>query len=106
MERSLEEQMRYDRAKKRVKAIKGFFIHLTAYVLVNTFLLTLNWVDLKPGEDFFTFRTFNTAFFWGFGLMFHAFGVFGSQIFLGNNWEERKIKEMMSHEDRESKKWE
>ncbi|KAF2516847.1 2TM domain-containing protein [Flavobacterium salilacus subsp. salilacus] len=106
MERPLEEQMRYDRAKKRVKAIKGFFMHLTAYILVNAFLLVLIWAGLKQGEAFFTFGHFSTAFFWGFGLLFHALGVFGANMFLGNNWEERKIKEMMQQEHDKSQKWE
>lgn len=98
MENSFEEQMRYERARKKVKAIRGYFIHLFAYLVVNGFLITLKWVDLQPGQDFLTFSTFGTAFFWGIGLAFHTFGVFGASLFLGNNWEERKMKEFMDEE--------
>ena len=107
MENSLEEQMRYDRAKKKVRSIKGFYMHLLAYILVNLFIIVSRWMNLKPEEDYFNFSIFSTAFFWGFGLLFHAMGVFGTSIFLGSNWEERKIKEMMGQEEeKKTQKWE
>lgn len=100
------ELLQYERARKRVRAIRGFYTHLFAYILVNIFLLVLKWTDLKPDENFFTFSTFATAFFWGFGLAYHAFNVFGISKFFSKNWEERKIKEFMEYESRDAKKWE
>ena len=93
-----KEQQRFERASKRVKSISAFYRHLMVYVLVNLFLISLKYFKLEPGENFFEFDTFNTAFFWGIGLAFHALGVFGSSIFLGENWEERKVKELMDKE--------
>jgi len=37
----------------------------------------------------------STAFFWGIGLAFHAYGVFGKHLLFSKDWEERKIKEFM-----------
>jgi hypothetical protein len=37
-----EEQQRYERARKRVEALKGFYIHATAFVLVNIALFAIN----------------------------------------------------------------
>ena len=98
------ERQKFEKAKKRVQAISGFYKHLAAYVSVNLFLLILNATTLEAGENFFVFSTFSTAVFWGIGLMFHAMGVFGKNIFLGNDWEEKKIKEIMDKE--KSSKWE
>ena len=98
------ERQKFEKAKKRVQAISGFYKHLAAYVSVNLFLLILNATTLEAGENFFVFSTFSTAVFWGIGLMFHAMGVFGKNIFLGNDWEEKKIKEIMEKE--KSSKWE
>ena len=98
------ERQKFEKAKKRVQAISGFYKHLAAYVFVNLFLLILNATTLEAGENFFVFSTFSTAVFWGIGLMFHAMGVFGKNIFLGNDWEEKKIKEIMEKE--KSSKWE
>lgn len=101
--KSVEEQ-KYDRAAKRVKAVGGFYKHLIVYVLVNVFLMVINYVNLEPNEKFWSFGTFSTAFFWGFGLAFHALGVFGTNVFLSKDWEERKIKEIMDKQ--KSQKWE
>lgn len=105
MERSFEEMQRLEKARKKVQAIMGFYKHLAAYIIVNLFLIAMKWFGLEPGEEFFTFGTFSTAFFWGIGLVFHAVGVFGTNIFLGKNWEERKIQEYMEQQERRSK-WE
>lgn len=106
MEDSLEEQMRYARAMRRVRSIKGFYIHLFAYIVINGFILISSWVQMEPGTDYFSFNIFGTPIIWGIGLFFHFLGVFGTNIFLGNNWEERKIKEMMGKDDREQQRWE
>jgi hypothetical protein len=37
-----EEQQRYERARARVQALRGFYIHATAYVLVNIALFAIN----------------------------------------------------------------
>lgn len=105
MERSFEEMQRLERARKKVQAIMGFYKHLAAYLIINIFLLALKWFRMEPGEEFFTFNTFSMAFFWGIGVVFHGVGVFGTNIFLGKNWEERKIQEYMEREERKSK-WE
>lgn len=57
--------------EKRVKKMKEFIEHLTAYVIVIGSLLVLNVVT-SPGELWFLW----VAFFWGIGLMFHAVDVF------------------------------
>ena len=38
MNQNLEQEHSYLKAKKRVKAIKGFYIHLSVYVITNIFL--------------------------------------------------------------------
>lgn len=99
-----QDEQRYARAQKRVKAISGFYKHLAAYILVNLFLISMQYFNLDPGEKFLKFSTFSTAFFWGIGLAFHAAGVFGKNIFLGQDWEEKKINELMEKD--KTSKWE
>lgn len=106
METTFEEQKKLERVRKKVKSIKGFYKHLIVYILVNAFLFTISYTNLKPTEHFISFDTFRTAFFWGLGLAFHAFGVFGTDIFLGTEWEDRKIKEMMEKDRKNRKMWE
>ena len=97
------EQERYNRALERVKKIKGFYTHLAVYVIVNIFLFMINFQSFNEFFNFNDWRPFNTAFFWGIGLAIHWFSVFGPNLFLGKNWEEKKIKELM---DKDQKQWE
>ena len=93
----MDEQVRYERARKRVEDIKGFYTHLTVYVLVNLGLLTLNLLT-SPNALWFYWPLLG----WGIGVAAHAASVFGPGLMWGPEWEERKIKELMDkdHSDR------
>ena len=99
-----QEQARFERAQKKVKAIKGFYTHLTAYFFINAFIIITLYVNLDDKEQFWHYSTFSTPFFWGIGLVFHGLSVFGKSVFFGNDWEERKIKEFMN--EKQTTKWE
>lgn len=100
-----EEQMQYEKALKRVKKIKGFYTHLLVYIVINLMIIIVNIQDLDKGESYFQFENFFTAFFWGIGLATHALSVFGTDLFLGNDWENKKIKELMEKEKKDQQKW-
>ena len=93
MENTNQEFERYQKAKKRVKEIKGFYGNLVSYVLVISFL---TFINLKYTPEHLWF--FWPMLGWGIGLLFHAFGVFKIVPFFGEDWEERKIKELMEEE--------
>jgi hypothetical protein len=101
MENSNLEEHKYIRAKKRVKAIKGFYIHLTVYLIVNAFIIISGAMSSGEWKIFWDWNLFSTAFFWGIGIAFHAFNVFGMNFLLGKDWEERKIKEIMDKDKKE-----
>lgn len=100
-ERFLKEEA-YLKAKEKVKKIKGFYSHLTVYILVNIFLIVL--FNQKFNDNFWSFGTFSTAIFWGIGLMFHALGVFGPDLVFGKSWENKMIKKYMDKE--KNSRWE
>lgn len=96
---------RYSLAYKRVKRIKGFYVHAMVYVLINIFIVYGNYFGNPHKDyDFWSWQTFSTALFWGIGLLVHGMSVFGRNLFFGQNWEERKIQELMEKEKNE--KWE
>lgn len=97
-------ELQYVEAIARVKKIKGFYIHLIVYLVVNIMIVVVNFQDLKVGESYFKIENFFTAFFWGIGLTSHAFSTFLPNWIFGKNWEEKKIKELMEKEKNE--KWE
>ncbi|MBT8252974.1 MAG: 2TM domain-containing protein [Flavobacteriaceae bacterium] len=96
----------YKRAMNRVEKLRGFYIHALVYVVVNLFVSIFKVLrNINNGESFdqafFDFNTFILWLFWGIGLTLHAFSVFGLPLFLGQDWEERKIEEFMN-DDRSS----
>ena len=100
MKENYTEEQKYLRAKKKIKSIKGFYVHLTVYLLVNAFLLIARALSSDGWEVFWEFNSYSTILFWGIGLAFHAFGVFGMDFILGKSWEDRKIKELMDKDKR------
>jgi len=85
---------KYEKAKKRVEEIKGFYSHLIVYLCVNVALLIINLVT-SSGTLWFYWPLLG----WGIGLFFHGMGVFVFSKFPGKRWEERKIKEVMKEMD-------
>ena len=67
------EQRRYERAQARVKELKGFYIHATAYVLVNIGLFVINL--LTGGGWWFYWPLLG----WGIGLAAHAMPVLAAR---------------------------
>lgn len=99
-----QDEIKYQEAIKRVKKIKSFYTHAAVYVVINIMIIIVNIQNLDAGESYFKLENFSTAFFWGIGLLSHGFSVFIPGIIMGNNWEEKKIKELMEKEKNE--KWE
>ena len=89
-----QEQQRYQRAHARVQALKGFYTHATAYVLVNIGLFVINLLTGGPWWFFWP------LLFWGIGLGVHALNVFVLGGRFGGNWEERKTREFMEEDRR------
>lgn len=76
----------YERAKKRVKEIKGFYGNLISYCTVIPFLI---FVNLYTQNHYYWFWW--PLLGWGVGVASHAFQVFG----IGTSWQEKKIQEIM-----------
>ncbi|WP_299092724.1 2TM domain-containing protein [uncultured Tenacibaculum sp.] len=84
------ENSNYVKAVEKVEKLKEFYQNLVSYCIVIPFLIFIN---LK------TYSKFQWFWFpmigWGIGLVFHYLEVNNYNLFLGKNWEERKIKELM-----------
>jgi len=100
METNNQVYERYQKAKKRVKEIKGFYGNLVSYILVISFLTFIN-LKYTPEHLWFYWPMLG----WGIGVLFHAFGVFNIVPFFGDDWEEKKIKELMEEEDKQKDKF-
>ncbi len=98
----------YSRAKHKVGRIKGFYEHLVGYIIINSLIYGFKIIkNLNFGDSFseiwVDINFYGIWLFWGIGLAFHAFSVFGVNYFFGQNWEENKIKQFMKEEERKIK---
>ncbi|WP_103070031.1 2TM domain-containing protein [Aquimarina sediminis] len=111
------QQERYDKAKKRVEDEKGFYSHLTTYIIINIVILIVNRYIYTNADSINTdvgftkwlnWHIFITPALWGIGLVCHGIWVFKKNSLLNKGykksifskeWEERKIKELMDKDD-------
>lgn len=85
MENSTE-NLKYLRAQRRLKKLKGFYSHLAVYLIVNPVIIYGNSKKLGYADV----MTYSTAIIWGLVIIIHFVGVF-----FFRNWEEKKIDELM-----------
>jgi hypothetical protein len=101
-----QDQDKYKRAKKRIEELKGFYGHLSVYLLVNAGILAAIYISARnDGESFWQAGHFFTLIFWGIGLVFHAAYTFNINLFFGKKWEERQIRKYIEKDKEESQKY-
>ena len=91
---------KYQKAKKQVEEIKGFYGHLLVYVVVMCVLVFIN-LKYTPDHLWFVYSMLG----WGLGLFFHAVKVFNWFPFMSKNWEEKKLQQYMDEEKNKSNKY-
>ncbi len=80
------------KAKNRVLAKKGFYIHFGIYVIFSLFLFAINLLT-DPADYWFYYPVLS----WGVAIALHylvTFGVPGSDI-LSQEWEQRELEKEM-----------
>jgi len=87
---------KYIKARKRVKSLRRFYIHLFFFLIVNIALL-FNLIMLEKNESlsFFVWAVLNVMITWSICIIIHAYFVFNGKILFSKAYEERKIKEFM-----------
>ena len=93
LENNADEKLRYLNAQKRVREIRGFYAHLIAYVAVNVVVIIFNILYHELGYMRIKVNQFYSLIIWGILIMIHA-----GFVFLGKEWEERKIRKLMDKE--------
>lgn len=88
----MNEEERYQEAKKRVEELKGFYTHLGIYLIFAAGAI-LFWVMTGARGWFYW-----PLLFWGIGLAIHALTIFVTEGRLGRAWEERKLRELMEQD--------
>ena len=80
---------RLARARRRLAALKGFYIHLFVFVMV---MVGLTIINLASGGPWWVLWV---LFGWGIGVLAHAITVFGRSSQAIADWEERKLRQFL-----------
>ncbi|WP_299211454.1 2TM domain-containing protein [uncultured Aquimarina sp.] len=88
--------IKYKRAKDRVKKMKEFYGSLTAYCIVIPFLIFINYRTTGFSLPWFIFPMAG----WGLGLLFHYAEAFDHHPIFGKDWEKKKIRKYMDESNR------
>lgn len=91
--RSAPEQRAYEDARRRVRALRFFYMHAMVYVAVNALLIGFHLIA-APHRPWSGVPLMG----WGIGLAVHGVMTWGRVGLLGRRWEERKIAEYMAQE--------
>lgn len=85
---ALQSDIRPDEALAlaHVRKVKGFYIHLTQYLIVISILAGVNLTSF-PQYLWFVWP----ALGWGLGVLSHGATVFGVVPFLDGDWERRQV---------------
>lgn len=90
----MDENARYEAAKKRVEETKGLYIHIGVFAIINLGLFAINMIT-NPDTLWFYWPLLG----WGVGLAIHVFVFVTEGRLLGAEWEDKKVRELMGHED-------
>jgi RsiW-degrading membrane proteinase PrsW (M82 family) len=84
----------YERAKKRVNQLKGFYTSLIVYIVVIIFLAVVNYLT-SPGAWWFLI----VAFIWGIFIVAQGISIYRKRGLFSKEWEDKKIKEYMEEDN-------
>ncbi len=93
-------------AKKRVQELKGYYSHITIFVIVNVILyllktgmLTSLLPEAFPKESYYYDWINSNILIWTLILIVHTLIVFRDKFTFFKKWEERQIKKYMEEDE-------
>ena len=96
MGKDFTEANRYYDAQKKVKEIRGFYEHLTVYVLCNVIAIVVNLITC-PEYLWFIWSVMG----WSVAIILHGLKVFSLPPFFNKKWEVKKIREILENENQQ-----
>ena len=91
-----EDRDRYERARRRVREIRAFYLHSAVFVAVIILLHVINFVASPK-----VYWAFWPLLGWGIGLLAHGLATYRWMPFVGKEWEKRKIRDLMDKDRRD-----
>lgn len=99
---------RYTKAKEKVRHIKIFYYHLVGYFVVVALLLYNIYIldENNSYSDFFLWFNSIMILAWTVFIILHGMWALKGKTFFSKKWEDKKAKEFLNQEEKETTLWE
>jgi 2TM domain len=85
--------------RRRVKRLAEFYRHLAMYVIVISIVWIVSFIAAKEiPTSIWRFWAIWPTIGWGIGVIAHGLSVLPNYGFFSLDWEEKKVREIMSRE--------
>jgi len=92
-ELDLEQHELLENAQKRIKQKKRLYVHFVIFLIGSVFLIFVNKIlNYWDTYDWFIWA----ITFWAFLFVIHAFNVFVTQKFMGQDWERSQREKLVA----------
>lgn len=104
---NLKEEQLKENARKKVRRIKVFYLHLALYV-ISLALILYNFLIIEEGpyKDNIISLNLSIIVAWTVFIFIHGFIAFKEGKVFSKSWEEKKINEFSQKEESERQLWE
>ena len=91
---------KYLKAHKKVKLLRGFYLHLFAFILISIgMILGFLFVDIFNNTEFLRWLIATVIITWAIGLLIHGWSILGTRLIFNKDWEDRKMKKYLKDEE-------
>lgn len=105
MKSNKDEKQLFENAKKKVKRVKFFYLHLAFYIIGIALMLYNFYIMEGPYTSIITGLNISTIVLWSIFISIHAWNVFKGKLLFKKSWEDRKIEEYLGDKE-EQQRWE
>lgn len=91
----IEQHELLENAQKRIRQKKRLFSHFVIFLIGSILLVLINKI-LKYGESYDWFIW--GILIWSFIFLYHAFNVFVTHKFMGNDWERKQREKLVAQQ--------
>ncbi|MDN3493393.1 2TM domain-containing protein [Winogradskyella bathintestinalis] len=95
------ENQRLERAKKRVKRLKLFYIHLAGYIVFVALLLYNLYIVAGPYKNNIISLNLSIIVVWTVLIFVHGLHIFKGKRIFKKSWEDRKVERFLKEKKEE-----
>lgn len=107
MQMNNDEKQRILLAKKKVRRLKLFYIHLAGYIVMLVLLSYNLYIVEGPYKNNIISLNLSIMVAWTVFIIVHGLRVFKGRSIFKRSWEDKKIKEYLNEDEvEETKTWE